>query len=85
MNTAAEQRTTRLDVHAHMPEPRPAEMDAPHNVVTGYRIGDPDLVGFLEWSPSLGADETAAVLGGTLANPVGLRAAPTGLGVVTNG
>jgi aminocarboxymuconate-semialdehyde decarboxylase len=47
-----------------------------------YPVGDPDPVGFVERSPSLGPEETAAVLGGTLANLLGLAADPDGLGVI---
>jgi aminocarboxymuconate-semialdehyde decarboxylase len=47
-----------------------------------YPVGDPDPVGFVERSPSLGSEATAAVLGGTLANLLQLTATSTGLGVV---
>jgi hypothetical protein len=49
--------------------------------LTGYPIGDPDVAGSWSGSRRAALTKRAAVLGGMLANLLGLTAAPTGVGL----
>jgi aminocarboxymuconate-semialdehyde decarboxylase len=50
-----------------------------------FPVGDPDPVGFVERCPSLGPAQTAAVLGGTVADLLGVTAVDSGrLGVTAS-